>query len=371
MSLHAITDTTGTADLAELRRSARAGDASATRKAAEQFEALFVQMMIKQMREAMPTDSGLFGGGEQMKLYEGMHDQQMSLAMARRGGLGLADAIERRLSPQGMAPAGSAQPLHFPTERLPARPAYLPGPGLPEAVSPGASSYGQGASRATSLGLTSSGASAERGDPAAFVQRLLPHAQRAAARLGVAPEVLIAQSALETGWGRHEMRDAQGQPSNNLFGIKATGGWDGARVKVSTLEYRDGVARRETAAFRGYPDEAASFADYARLVGDHPRYRQALEATTPEAYLRELQAAGYATDPAYADKILGILERGLPGLSGPSGIPNVSNASDASSLPGNGAGAPFSFPAARPITHETGDPGIARVRPQPAGEETT
>ncbi|NGX16218.1 flagellar assembly peptidoglycan hydrolase FlgJ [Wenzhouxiangella sp. XN24] len=328
MSLHAITDTTGTADLAELRRSARAGDASAARKTAEQFEALFVQMMVKQMREAMPTDSGLFGGGESQKLYEEMHDQQLSLAMARRGGLGIADAIERQLLPQGMDPAKMAQPLHFPTERLPARPANI-------------------------QGAAPSGAPAERGDPAAFVQRLLPHAQRAAARLGIAPEVLIAQSALETGWGRHEMRDAHGQPSNNLFGIKATGGWDGARVKVSTLEYRDGVARREMAAFRGYADEASSFADYARLIGDHPRYRKALDAPTPEAYLRELQAAGYATDPAYADKILGILERGLPGLSAPA------------------TPAPFSFGAKPPITPETGDPGIARVRPHPAGEETT
>jgi flagellar protein FlgJ len=185
------------------------------------------------------------------------------------------------------------------------------------------------------------------------VQRLLPHARRAAARLGVAPEVLIAQSALETGWGRHVMRDAAGRSSHNLFGIKASGGWSGASVRVSTLEYRDGVARREQAAFREYPDEAASFADYVRLVGGHPRYRQAVaNADSPEGYLRGLQEAGYATDPAYAEKILAILERGLPGLPG-----------------GDAAGAQFKFPGQRPPNNQTGDPEVVRTRPFPAGEE--
>ncbi len=332
MSLHAITDTTGAANLADLRRSARAGDASAARAAAQQFEALFVNMMIKQMREAAPTDGGLFGG-EGMKLYESMHDQQLSLAMAQRGGIGLADAIERQLLPPAAPAAGGEEPrpLNFPTHRLPARVMPL-----------------------VQIDRPADG-DAPPASPAEFVQRLLPHARRAAARLGVAPEVLIAQSALETGWGRHVMRDAEGRPSHNLFGIKASGGWSGDSVRVTTLEYRDGVARREHAAFRGYPDEAASFADYVRLVGGHPRYRQAIaDASSPEGYLRGLQEAGYATDPAYAEKILSILDRGLPGLSD----------SDA-------AGQPFKFPGGQPPTNQTGDPEVVRMRPFPAGEETS
>lgn len=358
MSLHATTDTTGAGTLADLRRAARAGDATAAREAAQQFEALFVNMMIKQMREAAPTDGGLFGG-EGMKLYESMHDQQLSLAMARRGGIGLADAIERQLLPPaapGLA-GDEPRPLNFPAHRLPAR--VTPLVMLDRSASAVTPSQPMPTARAARLDRPAATGEANGNaspvSPEEFVQRLLPHARRAAARLGVAPEVLIAQSALETGWGRHVMRDGEGRSSHNLFGIKASGGWSGDSVRVATLEYRDGVARRENAAFRGYPDEAASFADYVRLVGGHPRYRQAIaNADSPEGYLRGLQEAGYATDPAYAEKILSILDRGLPGLSG-----------------GDAAGTRFKFPGGRPPNNQTGDPEVVRIRPSPAGEETT
>ena len=364
MTLDALGHDTAPANLADLRRSARAGEASATREVAQQFEALFVQMMIKQMRDAMPTDGGLFGGGEQMKLYESMHDQQLALAMSQRGGIGLADAIERQLRPGGL-PAGSAaglatgdepRPLHFPTHRLPARHAPLVSLERHTALQGARSTAGtRPAPMHGPAAAPPTGGYRPPASPAEFVQRMMPHARRAAARLGVAPEVLVAQSALETGWGRHVMRDADGRSSHNLFGIKATGGWRGDSVRVSTLEYRDGTAQRETAAFRGYPDEAASFADYVRLVGNNPRYQQAVaNAASPEAYLRGLQEAGYATDPAYADKILSILERGLPGLSG-SGT----------------SGAPLNLTGLRPTTPPTGDPEIARVRPHLAGKEST
>mgnify|MGYP001029007654 CR=1 FL=1 len=353
MSLQAITDTTGTASLADLRRSARAGDAEAAREAAKQFEALFVNMMIKQMREAMPTSGGLFGG-EGMKLYESMHDQQLSLAMSQRGGIGLAASIERQLLPAGPPPGDTPRELNFPTHRLPARVEPL----VRLETTTKAEAMAQAPIAAVSPASKTAPASAPTQSPPspeAFVQRLLPHARRAARMLGVAPEVLIAQSALETGWGRHMMRDAGGQPSNNLFGIKATGGWSGDKVRVSTLEYRDGVARRETAAFRGYTDEAASFADYVRLIGDNPRYRQAVaNADSPEGYLRGLQKAGYATDPAYADKILSILKRGLPGLTD-----------------GQADAAALNISSARPTTTQTGASEVARLQPHPSAKETT
>lgn len=354
MSLHAITDTNGTATIADLRRAARAGDAAAARETAKQFEALFVNMMIQQMREAMPADGGLFDS-EGMKLYESMHDQQLSLAMAQRGGIGLADAIERQLLPRSAPPAGDELlPLHFPTHRLPARPAPLIEIGPPAASTAPSQAAGRTRWEGPASAVAANG-NLPPASPEEFVQRLLPHARRAAAQLGVAPEVLIAQSALETGWGRHVMRDAAGRTSHNLFGIKASGGWAGNSVRVSTLEYRDGLPRRETAAFRGYPDEAASFADYVRLVGGHPRYQQAIaNAGSPEAYLRGLQEAGYATDPAYADKILSILKRGLPGLSGDSP-----------------SGAPLKVPGGRPINTQSGDPEVAHLRPHPASEETS
>ncbi len=353
MSLHAITDTNGTATIADLRRAARAGDAAAARETARQFEALFVNLMIKQMREAMPAQGGLFDG-EGMKLYQGMYDQQLSLAMAQRGGIGLADAIERQLLPNGAPAGGEGQPLYFPTHRLPARPAPLI-PIDPQSPSAGPSPAAGPKRRERPGAAVPSAGSVEPSGPEAFVKRLLPHARRAAAMLGVAPEVLIAQAALETGWGRHMIRDGAGHTSHNLFGIKASGGWSGDSISVPTLEYRDGLPRRETAAFRGYPDEAASFADYVRLVGGNPRYQRAIaNAASPEAYLRGLQEAGYATDPAYADKILSILRRGLPGLSGESP-----------------SGAPLKVPAARPTSTQSGDPEVARLRPHPASEEST
>jgi flagellar protein FlgJ len=140
--------------------------------------------------------------------------------------------------------------------------------------------------------------------PADFVATLLPLAQRLAPEIGVDPRVLVAQAALETGWGRHISQDSSGRNSRNLFNIKADSSWQGERVGVSTLEYRGGVAVRESAAFRAYGSFEQSFEDYVSFLQQNPRYRQALEqAADPEAYLQELQAAGYATDPAYAKKI--------------------------------------------------------------------
>ena len=145
--------------------------------------------------------------------------------------------------------------------------------------------------------------------PAEFASLVWPHAERAAARIGVAPEVLVAQSALETGWGRHVMQHRDGVSSHNLFGIKADRRWQGDKVHVSTLEYRDGVALNTRANFRAYQSFEKSFDDYVDFLQRNPRYREALQTTAdPAAYFDALQRAGYATDPAYADKIKRILD---------------------------------------------------------------
>lgn len=138
---------------------------------------------------------------------------------------------------------------------------------------------------------------------------LRPHAEQAAARLGVDPQILLAQSALESGWGRHVPRRSDGASSFNLFGIKAHGGWTGDRVAVGTLEYHQGVARRERAAFRAYSSPAESFNDYVDFLHRNPRYRDALTQRDSADFIRGLQRAGYATDPRYAAKVLGIQER--------------------------------------------------------------
>ena len=131
-------------------------------------------------------------------------------------------------------------------------------------------------------------------------------ASEAANNLGVDPRVLVAQAALETGWGERMARTPDGRPSHNLFGIKAHG-WGGAVTTVPTLEFRDGALQREVAQFRAYGSPAEAFDDYLRFLTDNPRYRQALAAGDATGFARGLQAAGYATDPDYADKILGVM----------------------------------------------------------------
>lgn len=142
--------------------------------------------------------------------------------------------------------------------------------------------------------------------PEGFVASIWQHAQSAAKELGVDARALVAQAALETGWGKRQIKHADGSTSHNLFGIKATG-WKGQSATAGTHEYVDGVRRNETASFRAYSSPAESFADYVRLLKTSPRYQQALQAGTDvQGFARGLQRAGYATDPRYAAKIAAI-----------------------------------------------------------------
>ncbi|TVP83947.1 MAG: flagellar assembly peptidoglycan hydrolase FlgJ [Thioalkalivibrio sp.] len=300
--------------LADLRRMAREESPEAADAAARQFEALFIQMMLKSMRDAMPVDSGLDGDGVQF--YREMFDQQIALEMSQGEGIGLRESLLRDLAP-GARETGAAQELRMPERRVPARAAWPAEAAVRNAPVPDTEGATPSAAAARSWRPES---------PEAFVRELRPHAERAGAALGVAPEVLLAQSALETGWGRHVMAHADGASSHNLFGIKADARWTGPRVHVNTLEYVNGVPEQERAAFRAYDSPEESFADYVDFLQGNPRYRGALaRAGDAEGYLRGLQSAGYATDPAYADKILDILGRGTlpqalglkPDASGP------------------------------------------------------
>lgn len=147
------------------------------------------------------------------------------------------------------------------------------------------------------------------GPEADFIRQLLPSARQAARQLGLEPLALVAQAALETGWGQKLFKGKDGESSHNLFGIKAGSQWDGQVAVVDTLEYRGGLAQKEKARFRVYQDFAASMQDYVNLLKSQPRYQDAIAVShdTP-AYFKQLQAAGYATDPNYAEKILGVLQ---------------------------------------------------------------
>lgn len=294
--------------LAKLKAEAGRQSPEALREAARQFEALFLNMMLKSMRDSVQRDEGGLTDSQGVRFFEGMYDQQMSLHLSQGRGMGLADVIEHQLGGQPRARDGGAASasLNMPSTRVPALTrsridAAMATPQAPVSVPTAAKT--ESAREADALFAPDS--------PEAFVREVWPHAARAAERLGVEPEVLVAQAALETGWGRHVMRGPDGVSSHNLFGIKADSRWGGERVTVSTLEYVGGIAERQRAAFRAYEDVGRSFDDYADFILQNPRYRGALaEAGTPEGYLRGIQRAGYATDPAYADKILSILHRG-------------------------------------------------------------
>ena len=287
--------------LASLRSHAREAPGAAISEVAGQFESLFVQMMLKSMRDAT-VDGGLFESS-QLDTYQQMFDQQVSLELSQQGGIGLAETLVAQLGgsvlPERVIDnVGSVQPL-FSLERAPLRvpqnvPGSIPQPTERNPVVRAASATGQN-------DLASS--------PEAFVQAVWDDAVAAAGELGLDPAVLVAQSALETGWGKKVIQAADGSSSFNLFGIKVGTGWQGDSSTVNTLEFRDGLAALEKAAFRVYDSLSTAFKDYVSFLQNNPRYQSALDKVSDsKAFLTELQQAGYATDPKYAEKILGILE---------------------------------------------------------------
>jgi flagellar protein FlgJ len=251
--------------LERLRGAASKMSPGALREAAGQFEALLVQSMLKSMR-SVSFSNGLFESSD-TGMYRDMLDQQLALEMSRGRGIGLADMIARQL---GHAEAGAAN-----------EPA-----------------------RKVALSARVDHARPLAGTAAQFVQQLMPHAREAARKLGVSAKAVLAQAALETGWGQRVPGHANGSTSFNLFGIKAGSSWRGDSVSVPTLEFTDDVPERMQARFRAYASPAASFQDYAELISSDPRYADALGRGDDVAgFARALQEAGYATDPDYARKL--------------------------------------------------------------------
>ena len=285
-----------------LKREARADPDKALRSAAQQFEALLMQMMLKSMREA--ADMGASTDSQDGKLYKSMLDQQLSIALAKRG-LGLADTMVRQLSRGGSTDAveGAADPadaaLHVEqpfVRRARTTPAASPAP-APATSLPGVVPTPAGAT-STELPQTARD----------FIGRMWPHALEAARSTGIAPHFILGQAALESGWGRGEIRMADGNTSHNLFGIKAGRGWQGAVADVMTTEFVNGAPIKTVERFRAYASYADAFKDYANLLASNPRYAQVLnERTDPAAFARGLQQAGYATDPNYADKLTRVI----------------------------------------------------------------
>ncbi len=250
--------------LDKLRLQARQSPEQALKTAAQQFETVFLDMMLKSMREATPQD-GMFDS-EQTRMFTGMLDQQLAQNMSARG-VGLADVMVRQLSPAQLA--------------SPVAPGAAAQPAIPSAYR---ASFQQ-----------------------SFVDRMRPHAQQASRDSGIPAHLILGQAALESGWGRREIRNADGSDSHNLFGIKAGKDWKGQVAEVTTTEYRDGVVHRQVERFRAYDSYAEGFRDYARLLGSDPRYADVLRQKDAQGFALALQRAGYATDPVYADKLARVI----------------------------------------------------------------
>ncbi len=273
---------TNLSGLSSLRRGASSQDPTAIRKIAQQFESLFTRMMLKSMRDAVGPDP-MFGS-DQEQMYQSMADDQLSVQLSRGKGLGLADMLIHQLQKLGVPGAAAAA-----ADRQ-----------TPSAKSPNGAAAYVATQRAGSA--ASSPASPEI--QSNFVRTMWDNAQQAGQQLGVDPRNLIAQAALETNWGRSLPQDATGRSSNNLFGVKASTGWDGPSVAATTQEYQGSAALSATARFRAYPNQQQSFQDYAALLRENPRYASALNTgDNVQAFASGLQRGGYATDPDYVQKL--------------------------------------------------------------------
>ena len=336
--------------LGELKRLAKSEGRSdeALRAAAKQAESLFLQMVLKSMREATPRDGLL--ESDQTRLVQDMYDKQLASNLAHGKGVGLAKALFRQLGgvefepplappaaarPTGRSPRAASTPLQAVATRADAQtkssqeiPSIPPPPrqdnivlahlnrNLTESPSPRAPK----SALAESIGQSSRlAASAEAARKAAdnppqsardFVANVWPSAHAASIATGIPAHFMVAQAALETGWGAKMPKNADGSPSYNLFNIKAGRGWNGpttAQHTVSEYSSDNGSWKNHKAAFRAYASFDEAFADYARFLIDNPRYADVLGTDTAETFAQGLQNAGYATDPMYADKLVRII----------------------------------------------------------------
>ena len=256
-----------------LKAHVKADDPQAIREAARQFESLYTAMMLKAMRDAKLGDS--LGDSQSSEVYQEMYDQQLAVQMSKGKGLGLADMLVQQLTRRGLIGKKAAAGLES---------------------APGASS-----SKPVSTAPAPSTAAPSPAQRIGFVQAITPYAQQAAQALGVSSDTIIAHAALETGWGQ---RVPAGASSNNLFGVKASGSWGGAVASASTTEYQQGRAANSVQGFRAYGSLQQGIADYVAVLQGNTRYSAALgTGDDAQAFGTALQRGGYATDPAYAQKL--------------------------------------------------------------------
>lgn len=296
--------------LDQLKQSAKENSPEALKAVAKQFEAIMMNMMLKSMREANPQD-GVFDN-EQSRMFTSMLDQQLTTNLSAKG-LGLADVLVRQLSktvPGAVAPTDKT-PLQATTPPLtntnkPAANTLLdqllsiePSKTIEKVAEP-ISNIVDKATKAVPIANSATH----------FISKMLAHANAASQSTGMPSKLMLGQAALETGWGKREIRGMDGTNSHNLFGIKATGNWKGKVVEAMTTEYINGVKQKRIEKFRAYDSYADSFKDFANLMKNNPRYQNVVaNVNNIEGYTNAMQKAGYATDPSYAKKLLSVIQK--------------------------------------------------------------
>ena len=291
--------------LNNLKASAKDNSPESIKEVAKQFEAVFINMVMKSMRAASPQD-GIFDN-EQSKTFTAMLDQQLSNNLAEKG-VGLAEILARQLtrgnnsSAMEQAVSGDdSSSLKSPMGLNPYAPSLLKDIGYAPTAAPSVTAPVQPATQ-TPAHLT--------GKAAEFHQRLASHATKASQDTGMPANYMLGQAALETGWGRKEITGRDGTNSHNLFGIKATSGWKGKVVEIVTTEYIDGVKQKRLEKFRAYDSYADSFKDFANLIQNNPRYQSVVDnMNSVGGYARAMQNSGYATDPKYASKLASVINK--------------------------------------------------------------
>ena len=304
---------------AQLKKLARENSPAALKEVAQQFEAVFMQMVLKSMRDAN-LGEGIMDS-DQTKFYQQMFDQQLALELPKRQGLGLADTIVRQLEPTLNTENTPSLSLQTTMMENPLQVNRLRSPIVPETLETQINALPDTA--------VTPDVSPHFDTPESFVQAMWPYAEKVAESLDIAPDAVLAQSALETGWGQNIIAHPDGHSSFNLFGIKADANWSGDTVTVPTKEFINGRPVTKMETFRSYDSFADSFEDYRKLLGTSPRYSTAIAAgRDPSAFGPALQQAGYATDPEYGGKIGkimqgGTLQQALAQLKGDSYAPLI------------------------------------------------
>jgi flagellar protein FlgJ len=283
--------------LGSLRFAAKSDPARSMRVVAQQFESMFMSILMKSMRA---STQGGFSDNEQSRLYTELADQQVAQKIATTGkGLGIADMLLAQMNRGAMlaaaAPDGKPIPLHRESAPIPLK--------TERAAIPFKCTLPGSDMMPLNPGIKPQAGNGTAPSPKAFVAAVWDHAAKAGKELGVAPHALVAQAALESGWGKHEIKLPDGSTSHNVFGIKAGADWQGKTAATTTTEYVNGVPQTRVARFRAYDSYDEAFQDYAHLLKTSPRYANALQAADANQFAAALQRAGYATDPAYATKL--------------------------------------------------------------------